>query len=1295
MAASSIFKTLGTVLLKVAAFWVLLVAAYLALGRQFFPYIERYDAQVEAVLSKQLGTEVSIGELTGEWRQFNPVLVAERVRIGDTLAVRRVLLEPSLLQSLVNLSPVFKRFELTGFIARLEQQPDGWRMTGLHGANAADRMSLERLNTLLRQQREVVFDEVRLQIEPERLPGMTVVMDEGRMTGLGEDNWLRAKARLLYNDLEVPLELQLESTMQTTGYEVDLYARHGSLDFAPWLASRWPQVTELNLSGEYWVSLTRDAWQDMTVRLRSGRTRLTGPESDMTLSDVQTEWYAERTANGFDLWLNHLGHQLKAGTQEVRQGRPLQARINKRGSQWQAQWDQFPVAPISAWLALNDSSQFFRNAFPVGHLEQGKVTLNTDDWQSLRLTARLEEGSMKAYAGIPGITGVSAAVRAEGPVARLSYDVKQAGLSLPELYEQAFSFDRLSGYMDVRWWPGQGAQLEGRNNGIVAPLSSQPAGSPHVEVRNHWQVDIPPPKGGNDREIGFRLALDSEQATMDWATRLTPDYQVDGTAKTWMEDNLLSGNLSNLSFIYTGAFRSGDLIQSALGLSGEFEEARVSFDDTWPAVEGGRGRVALTGRRLDVFAEEGQLDGLTLDSGTLSLPFSDPKAQIQLQAHGNTGDALALFQSGPLAEIGKGIVEQWSTDGQAKARLELTVPFDGSLPEVTLQGEVVNANLKMPEFNLEATAVSGTLGYNQAQGLYAEQLTGELFGAPLRVGFRSENGAEMTAFEINVEGRTPVNAWGEWLEDPWLAAQPYRVPGSAQIRIQPERTTIDIRSTLENMPLDAPVPLGKAADELGDLALNLTFDDRQWLTIKANYNNLLTSYFELDDQQRLQRGSVSLGKPLVIHDDTGVFFDAHLEEAEVSAWQQRVSEIVGYYYTGGTEGLPVDKTDWLREITLSGDRWQFLGLEWDRPKVLIQRNDNAWLANVEAAQGQGRILIPHADEPIFADIGFLSLKTNAENADSEREEENTIDPLRQAHPLDVPEMNIQIAQLSINDRDFGHWRAEVVQGEDEVRARNLVGVMPGANLNGSLVWQYLDNSHRTSFDGTVNTGNINTLLRNWGYAPVLVSDNGRFELDLDWNGTPAFFDFSRLQGRIGLQLTNGAILELDEYEGVKLIGLLNFTRVLRRLALDFSDLIRDGITYDVIEGELLFDRGFARVGEKLIIDGPATKFRFSGDADLIRDTLDVDMVMTVPLSSTFPLVALLAGVSPQAAAAIYVTERVFNNELERLSSARMHVTGSLDAPEIRFYRVFDNSGGQQAPTVGDRLKNVVPGSTNP
>ena len=79
MARYRILKALGTVLLKIGAFWILLVAAYLALGRQFFPQVERYNAELALLLSDRLNASVSIGSLTGEWRQFNPILIAEDV----------------------------------------------------------------------------------------------------------------------------------------------------------------------------------------------------------------------------------------------------------------------------------------------------------------------------------------------------------------------------------------------------------------------------------------------------------------------------------------------------------------------------------------------------------------------------------------------------------------------------------------------------------------------------------------------------------------------------------------------------------------------------------------------------------------------------------------------------------------------------------------------------------------------------------------------------------------------------------------------------------------------------------------------------------------------------------------------------------------------------------------------------------------------------------------------------------------------------------------------------------------
>lgn len=1291
-------KTIGTVLLKVAAFWILLVAAYLALGRQFFPYVDRYEAPLAAFLSERLGAEVGIGQLTGGWQRFNPILVAEDITVGDTASVRRLVLEPSVIQSLATLSPVFRRFELEGFVADLEQRPQGWRLAGLTAPETAKRLPLNQLTTLLRQQREVSFKQVVLHVQPSHLPNMSVILDDGQLTGAGGDNWLRANARLLYGELDVPIELQLESNRVEDHYEVDLFARHGNLDFSPWLTGRWPQMAELNLAGEYWASLRGETWETVTARLFSEKTHLRGSESELGFTNVETEIYAERHPTGFDLWVNHLGHRMSvAGQERTETERPVRARISQRRSQWQMQWDRLPLAPVSAWLALNDDSGFWRHAFPSGDVTQGKLTFNTNNWQSLRLTAGLVNGELRPYVGIPGFKGIAGRARVEGPAAHFSLDSKAVDVDLPTLYQRGIRFGQLRGEVNARWWPGLGLQLAGRNQADIVPSTHQAGqGDTELPVIGRWQVDLPLPGASlADREVGVRLALQTSRGSLSWLKQLTPTVPLQAAVTDWITGNVLTGDLHDVQFIYSAGFKQGRTTDSNLNLVADFADAGVRFHDAWPLVERGRGRLELDDEQLVITAGSGRMAGLRLEDARMALPFQAGRIDIETRVGGSAAEVLDLFQTGPLAMLSEGVVDDWQVTGSADARLSLSVPFDGEAPTVSVDGRIKAGSLHLPAYDLTVTDIDGDINYNDAQGMYSRRLDAEFFAQPHQASLRTVKGIDApTVFELDVQGAASLAAWGQWLDDAWLGAQDVVTPIHAQLRFAPDTSEIRIQSSLLNLPLDFPEPLAKETDETRDLELHLVFDAEQNLTFRGLYDDRLAAHLEFDAQHLLERGTIALDRPMTIRDEAGVFFDLALADAEIDDWLSAVINVMDHY--PAAQGGPSTQVPWIREINLSGRQWTYFGLPWTQPSVQLQRNQEAWLVRFDADETEGKVLIPHDESPMFVDVNFLALaaETGADvEADDSPQISATPDLLALMSPSDTPDMNVQIAQLSVGGRDFGSWRAELVSNANVVTARNIQGNMPGTRLAGTMNWRATDGKHQTDFKGQVTTGNINQLLRNWGYAPVLVSSNGQFDLDLNWSGTPAYFSFERLKGRIGLELNKGAILELEEYEGVKLIGLLNFTRVLRRLTLDFSDLVEDGITYDVIEGELLFDRGFARVGERLIIDGPAMKFRFSGDADLVRDALDVDMVMTIPLSSTVPLVALLAGVSPQAAAAIYVTERVFNNELERLSSARMHVTGSLEEPELRFYRVFDSSSDRQGPSVGERLKNVVPGGT--
>ena len=88
------------------------------------------------------------------------------------------------------------------------------------------------------------------------------------------------------------------------------------------------------------------------------------------------------------------------------------------------------------------------------------------------------------------------------------------------------------------------------------------------------------------------------------------------------------------------------------------------------------------------------------------------------------------------------------------------------------------------------------------------------------------------------------------------------------------------------------------------------------------------------------------------------------------------------------------------------------------------------------------------------------------------------------------------------------------------------------------------------------------------------------------------------------------------------------------------------------------------------IEGSGGYFNFTSDVDLLNETLNGELVVTLPLVENIPWVAALAGGLP-VAAGTYLISKVFEDQVNQLSSGVYSVSGSLEEPEVVFERVFD------------------------
>jgi hypothetical protein len=79
----------------------------------------------------------------------------------------------------------------------------------------------------------------------------------------------------------------------------------------------------------------------------------------------------------------------------------------------------------------------------------------------------------------------------------------------------------------------------------------------------------------------------------------------------------------------------------------------------------------------------------------------------------------------------------------------------------------------------------------------------------------------------------------------------------------------------------------------------------------------------------------------------------------------------------------------------------------------------------------------------------------------------------------------------------------------------------------------------------------------------------------------------------------------------------------------------------------------------------------SGLSDVASQTLDAELVATLPVANNLPWVAALAAGLP-VAAGVFVVSKVFEKQVNRLSSGIYSIKGTWDDPQINFDRIFDD-----------------------
>ncbi|MEM6580295.1 MAG: AsmA-like C-terminal region-containing protein [Pseudomonadota bacterium] len=215
----------------------------------------------------------------------------------------------------------------------------------------------------------------------------------------------------------------------------------------------------------------------------------------------------------------------------------------------------------------------------------------------------------------------------------------------------------------------------------------------------------------------------------------------------------------------------------------------------------------------------------------------------------------------------------------------------------------------------------------------------------------------------------------------------------------------------------------------------------------------------------------------------------------------------------------------------------------------------------------------------------------------------------------------------------------------------------------------------------------------------MATENGALQLNLSWPGGPQDFSMAAGAGSLVVDIGSGNFPEVSggTSGALRVVSILNLTEIVQRLSL--THMFDSGVPFDTVNGEMFLQNGVIEV-PKMNVEGGGSSFQFSGASDIASRTLSGELVVTLPVASNLPWVAALTAGLP-VAAGVYVLSKVFESQVNRLSSAVYTAGGTWDDPEVSFDRVFDDTAVSAVmprdPTVSGTIQNLpeASGSQSP
>ncbi|EJM84705.1 YhdP family protein [Pseudomonas sp. GM60] len=1252
--------------LGLCALALVMMALYVSLGRELAPLVAEYRAEVETKAGAALGMPLHIGELEGNWSGFAPILLAHDVMVGEganSLRLDQVRAVPDLWASLTAREVRIAHLELNGLKISLKEGEDGhWALEGLPVQQDQPLDPEQLLNRMQMVQQLSVLDS-QVTLQPLDHPPLTLTyVGLNLKTGVSRQ---RLDARLTLPDGQ-PVAMSVRTRISASQWQegaADAYLSLPQSDWSKWLPERvtrqW-NFSEIKAGGELWVNWDKGALQSAAIRLNAPQLKGAYAErKPIQINNLALNSYFQRSAAGLLVTVDSLSMNLGETRWESHLQLKQSLATDATEELWHLQADRLDLTPLTPLLnALGPLPEGLATAVErlkvTGGLRNVLVDIrpNATDDSKVSFAANLDRVGFDAYHGAPAARNVSGSISGDLGHGELRMDSKDFSLHLDPIFAKPWQY--IQANARLTW------KLDKEGFTLIAPylkvLGEEGKIAGDFLIRLHFD---------HTQEDYMDLRVGLVEGDGKYTAKYLPEV-LSPALDEWLRTAILKGAVDEGFFQYQGSLNH-DAADTARSISLFFKvhDAELAFQPGWPHVSKVTGDVFIEDSGVRILASKGQLLDTQVSDIYVNIPHApagqNPHLLLDGAFAGGLGDGLKILQEAPIGTAAT--FAGWEGEGELKGKLNLDIPLaKGEQPNILVDFKTAKARLKLAEPVLELTQLKGDFRFDSTKGLSGQNITARAFDKPVSAQIFADGRPGDIKTRVTASGQVEVKKLTDWLS----VTQPLPVSGlipyQLQLNLDGADSQLMVNSSLKGVAVDLPAPFGMAADVGRDTTFRMTLqgpERRYWV----KYGELASFTFAAPAGSFADgRGELFLGGgDAVLPGGKGLRVRGVLSELDVGPWKDLVDKYAGQDPGGSAKQL-LSGADF-KVGKLSG-----IGTTLDQASVQLNRKPSAWALQLDSQQVKGTAGIPDAKAaPIAINLQYVRLPAPDPTVLAD---ENSPDPLASVDPTKIPALDITINQLFQGQDLVGGWSLKVRPTAKGIALNTLDLGLKGLLLQGSGGWEGAPGASTSWYKGRVSGKNLADVLKGWGFAPSVTSEEFHMDVDGRWPGSPAWLATKRFSGTLDASLNKGQFVEVEGgAQALRVFGLLNFNSIGRRLRLDFSDLFGKGLSYDRVKGLLVGTNGVYVTREPILLTGPSSNVELNGTLDLVGDQIDAKLLVTLPVTNNLPIAALIVG-APAIGGALFLIDKLIGDRVARFASVKYTVKGPWKEPKITFDKPF-------------------------